>query len=158
MDSTGSAHALLDCVQDEVVLVERCADDVADRNPDATIDRDPPAPAAATARCIDGLDAAIEEPLENAIRHNDTPNPRVHVTVTETSDAVTVTTTDDATPIPGVEANVLTGHHDMNDVTHSSGLGLWLVYWLVELSNGYITVDSNGDGNRIQITFDRVVD
>jgi len=148
MDADTSKHPV-----NVAALVERCTADVAARHPDATIDCD--TPRTATARCIDGIDAAFDELLENAIQHNDHPDPSVHVAVTESTDAVTVTVTDDATPIPGIEANVLTGHHDMTEVYHSSGLGLWLVYWLVELSNGTITVDSDDDGNRIELAFDR---
>ncbi|NHN41793.1 PAS domain-containing sensor histidine kinase [Halorubellus sp. JP-L1] len=149
MDADTTKHPV-----DVAALVERCAADVADRHPDATVHFD--APGTATARCIDGIDVAVTELLENAIQHNDDPHPVVDVAVTERADDVTVTVTDDATPIPDVEANVLTGHHDMTDVYHSSGLGLWLVYWLVELSNGSITVDSGETGNRIQVTFDQV--
>jgi PAS domain S-box-containing protein len=137
-------------------VVDACVADVAADHPDATVTTT--TPGTATARCVDGVDAAITELLENAIRHADTPNPTVDVTVTETPDAVTVTVTDHATPIPAVEANVLTGDHDMTDVYHSSGLGLWLVYWLVELSNGTITVDTHDDGNRIQLRFEPATD
>lgn len=45
------------------------------------------------------------------------------------------------------------GDHEMNDVYHSSGLGLWLVFRAVELANGDVEIDSGADsGNRIRIT------
>jgi signal transduction histidine kinase len=43
----------------------------------------------------------------------------------------------------------------MTNVFHSTGLGLWLVYWVVELSDGDISLDSTADGNRIRIRFPR---
>ncbi|WP_284012385.1 PAS domain-containing protein [Halobaculum litoreum] len=49
-------------------------------------------------------------------------------------------------PIPTVEANVLRGVHEMDDVVHSTGLGLWLVYWTVDAAGGSVTVESPPDG------------
>lgn len=46
----------------------------------------------------------------------------------------------------------------MDDVYHASGLGLWLVHWIVELANGEITVHASDDGNRIELAFDRASD
>ncbi|WP_323674389.1 PAS domain S-box protein [Halorubellus sp. PRR65] len=151
LDVDASRHRV-----DVVTAVDESVARITERYPDSTVDAE--CPESAVARCVDGLDLAIAELLENAIRHNDDPDPTVHVTVARTTDAVIVTVTDDATPIPGIEANVLTGHHDMSEVYHSSGLGFWLVYWLVERSNGHITVDSDESGNRIQVTFDRATD
>ena len=52
-----------------------------------------------------------------------------------------------------MESRVLTGDHEMNALYHSSGLGFWLVYWVVELSDGSITVETRaGGGNRINVT------
>ncbi|MFC6952237.1 PAS domain S-box protein [Halorubellus litoreus] len=148
LDADASRHRV-----DVAATVDECVARIDDRYPNSTVDAD--CPDAARAHCIDGLDAAITELLENAIHHNDHPEPTVHVTVTETTDTVTVAVTDTASAIPQVEANVLTGHHDMTDVYHSSGLGLWLVYWLVERSHGEIAVDSTDDGNQIELAFDR---
>ena len=47
----------------------------------------------------------------------------------------------------------------MTDVYHSSGLGFWLVYWSVELSDGDVSVQSGDDrGNEIKITLPRAND
>jgi PAS domain S-box-containing protein len=61
------------------------------------------------------------------------------------------TRTDDAPAIPDLEADVLTGAEQMTHVQHSSGLGLWPVYWVVELSGGRIAVESTADGNRVTV-------
>jgi hypothetical protein len=37
----------------------------------------------------------------------------------------------------------------MDAVYHSGGLGVWLVYWVVDLSEGDITVRRAGDGNEV---------
>ena len=49
---------------------------------------------------------------------------------------------DDSSPIPAYDRRVLTGDHDMDPVNHSTGCGLWLVSWIVDLSRGSITVDN----------------
>jgi PAS domain S-box-containing protein len=140
---------------DVAAAVDHSVSDIRERFPHATVNHDHEHDGTAIARAIDGLDAAITELLENAIQHNDGPQPTATITVTGTRDSVTVTITDDATPIPTIEANVLTGNTHMDDVYHASGLGLWLVHWIVELANGTIDVHSNDDGNRIEVTFDR---
>ena len=95
---------------------------------------------------------AITELLENAIVHNDNEEPLVHVTLNQRDEQTVLIIEDDARPIPEMEANVLRGDHEMTAVYHSTGLGLWLVYWIVELSEGWITVESSAEGNRIRIT------
>jgi signal transduction histidine kinase len=40
----------------------------------------------------------------------------------------------------------------MSDIYHSTGLGLWLVYWVVELSDGHVAVEERADGgNRVVV-------
>jgi hypothetical protein len=57
----------------------------------------------------------------------------------------------------------------MSQVYHSSGLGFWLVYWSVELSNGSVSVEvgTAGDerdraggrrGNRITVSLPRAAE
>jgi signal transduction histidine kinase len=83
----------------------------------------------------------------------------VTVGLRRTTDGAEIAVRDDHAPIPAVEANVLTGDHDMTDVYHSSGLGFWLVYWSVGLSNGSVAVKSaDGGGNEITIRLPRTVD
>jgi signal transduction histidine kinase len=76
----------------------------------------------------------------------------VHVTLNQRDEQTVLIIEDDARPIPEMEANVLRGDHEMTAVYHSTGLGLWLVYWIVELSEGWLTVESSAEGNRIRIT------
>ncbi|MFC7138165.1 PAS domain-containing protein [Halobaculum litoreum] len=119
--------------------------------PDATFDASTTETAPVTGR--PELRQAVVELLENAIRHSETDAPHVAVDVRRVDDRIELTVTDDAAPIPPYDAEVLLGDHRMNDVYHSSGLGLWVVYWSVELSDGTISVDATEDrGNRIVVT------
>jgi signal transduction histidine kinase len=122
--------------------------------PAATVDVD--APGELTVVGLDELVLAIEELLENAIIHTDEPAPHVSVTVEQTADTATVTLRDDAPAMPAIEAGVLTGEYQMSDVYHSSGLGLWLVHWILDLADGTITVtEREHGGNEITLTLDR---
>ncbi|MFB6118000.1 sensor histidine kinase [Halosegnis sp.] len=94
---------------------------------------------------------AIVELLENAVRHSTAASPTVTVSVTLDDETASLLVTDEASPIPDAEATVLTGGVDMTDVYHSTGLGLWLVYWLVELSGGRVDVTRTDGGNQVEV-------
>jgi PAS domain S-box-containing protein len=101
----------------------------------------------------DQVGLAVVELLENAIAHSEHDEPTVHVTVRSDEERTTLVIEDDAPTIPEVEAQVLTGAHSMTDIYHSTGLGLWLAYWAVDLSDGEIAVDpADEEGNRITVT------
>jgi signal transduction histidine kinase len=100
----------------------------------------------------DQIGLAVVELLENAISHSGSDEPVVHVAVRSDGTQTTLIIEDEGPPIPEIEAQVLTGGQSMTDVYHSTGLGLWLAYWAVDLSDGEIAVDSTAeDGNRIKI-------
>ncbi len=108
--------------------------------PAATIDVE--APDEATAVVIDDFDEAITELLQNAIEHCDR-DPVVTVVVTVESDSVTVRVADNGPGIPEQERNILTGQGDIDSLYHGSGIGLWFVYWFVQLSDGRLRFETN---------------
>jgi signal transduction histidine kinase len=135
---------------DLVSVVEAGVATVRDRYPDAEITVS--APETAPTCGVGELRAAIVELIENAVTHSETARPTVDVSIA-VDDEVTLTVEDEAIAIPEMELRVLTGDHEMNALYHSSGLGFWLVYWVVELSDGSITVETRaGGGNRINVT------
>ncbi|MXR40257.1 PAS domain S-box protein [Halobaculum sp. WSA2] len=98
---------------------------------------------------------AVAELIENGIVHCDDERPRVDIAVSGEDGTVEVEITDDAAALPDVEVNVLTGAHEFgrDPINHSGGLGIWLVYWCIELSNGDITVEhADENGNRIRLS------
>ncbi|AZH27149.1 PAS domain-containing sensor histidine kinase [Haloplanus aerogenes] len=114
---------------------------------------------AVTVRGRPELKAAVIELLENAIQNSEAVNPTVMVRLQQVGHHAELSVEDEATPIPPIEAAVLKGEHEMTDVYHSSGLGFWLVYWSVELSNGTISVHSeDGRGNRITVSLPRAME
>jgi PAS domain S-box-containing protein len=124
-------------------LVRCVARDLRTRHPDATIDLDT-APAAAEA--LAETEQAVLELVDNAIEHAVADEPHVVVTTRTDGEWVTVTVSDDCPAIPENEHRVLTGDHEMTATYHTSGLGLWLAYWVVDLSDGYITFATGQDG------------
>lgn len=132
------------------VVVESIAT-VRDRYPEATIHTT--ALDAVTVRGRPELKEAVIELLENAIQHSEAVAPTIEIRLQQVGTRAELVVEDEATPIPPVESAVLRGEHEMTDVYHSSGLGFWLIYWSVELSNGNITVQSEpGRGNRITVS------
>ena len=98
---------------------------------------------------------AVAELVENGIIHCGDERPCVDITVRSRDGGAEIEITDDAAPLPDIEVNVLTGAHEFgrDPIRHSGGLGIWLVYWCVELSDGDITVKTDQErGNRIRIT------
>jgi signal transduction histidine kinase len=101
-----------------------------------------------------GLDAAIENLIENAIVHNDAENPWVRVGVTVKDTSVTVTVADDGPGIPREERRIL--DQGETPLQHSSGVGLWLVYRYVERSGRNLTFTRReGGGSEVSFTLDR---
>lgn len=87
------------------------------------------------------VEIAIEKLLENAIEHNDATEPSVWVEVAadgrDGRDVVTVRVEDDGPGIPPEEIDVLRRGRE-SALEHSSGLGLWLVHWIVSASGGEV--------------------
>jgi PAS domain S-box-containing protein len=109
---------------------------------------------------VDGgsaLVAVFEELVSNAIDHNDSTQPRVVVRfdATESSDSHAVIEVSDNGP--GIEQQelqtILSGRETA--LQHSSGVGLWLVNWVVERAGGTVTFE-NGDGCTVSVRLPRV--
>jgi signal transduction histidine kinase len=133
-------------------LVVTGVETVRERYPDCVVEVGTLEPAVVQGR--PELEQAITELLENAVQHCEDANPGVQVRLRQAGDDAELVIEDGGEPIPAIEADVLTGDHDeMTNVYHSSGLGFWLVYWAVELSNGEIDIDAPATcGNRITVS------
>jgi len=111
------------------------------------------APKTLPARAVPQIEVAVLELVENAVKHAGVEAPSVEVHAGTTGDRVTVEVRDECPPIPASEYRVLTGTSEMNQIYHSTGLGLWLAYWMTDLSDGHIEFEPRADvGNVVTIS------
>lgn len=96
-----------------------------------------------TARTTTKLGRALEELLGNAITHSDQAAPTVSVSITREDDMVAIEIADDGPGIPAEEVNVLTRKYEIEPLYHGSGLGLWLVNWIIRRSQGTLHFSEN---------------
>jgi signal transduction histidine kinase len=93
---------------------------------------------------------ALENLIENAAQHNDAPNPVVYITVAETGEGVTISISDNGDGVPAAELAVLeTGEESA--LEHGSGMGLWIVKWVIENSAASIEFETGEEGTTARI-------
>lgn len=127
---------------DVTAIARTVAEEQRARYPDATIELD--APETAVALSVPDLKRALTELLENSVEHSDIDSPTVTVTVstTTTDDAVRLTVADDGPGIPPLEYETFEGKQP-TPLTHGTGLGLNIAYWIARRSGGQFHVESN---------------
>lgn len=92
------------------------------------------------------LENAILHLIENAIEHNDRSEPEVGVTIEESEQeeaTYVVSVADNGPGLPEAERELLEENKEITQLRHASGLGLWLVNWVVTESGGRLTFDEN---------------
>lgn len=124
---------------DLVEVVEDVLDAMRRDHPAATIEADLPASGPVFASPL--LDSAVRNVVENAVVHGGEA-PCVDVTVIVEADAVALRVADDGPGIPSAETAVLKQGLE-TQLQHASGLGLWLVNWIVESSDGSVAFEEN---------------
>ena len=129
---------------------------LADEFPDARLSASTPAEGEAVASATAWLDRALAELIRNAVVHHDRDRPTVDVAVEATADAVEVRIADDGPGMNDMNRDVLETGHAVDALYHGSGLGLWLVYWVLQQSGGSATVaDADPRGTVITVTLAR---
>ncbi|WP_254862165.1 sensor histidine kinase [Halovivax gelatinilyticus] len=143
-------------VVDVADTVERAVRVVETRFDDVTIDRSiSPVRAIGIAK----LERAIVELVENAVIHNDRSEPTISIAVRRESETVTIEVADDGPPIPEMERDVLSDELTPEPLFHGTGLGLWLVQWIVRRSGGSLRFDDRKPrGNVVTIELQRGAD
>lgn len=94
------------------------------------------------------LSIAIGEVLANAVVHQDACAPVVTVSVERDGPSAVVRVEDDGPGIPEVERVVLEGGVE-DALTHSRGVGLWVVRFIVAASGGSLSVPSTGSDGTV---------
>lgn len=99
------------------------------------------------------IELALANLFENACEHNPHPDPRLEVSVAnpnEDADIIRIKIADNGPGIPEQERAVITEGEE-TAVEHGSGLGLWLVYWAVDQSDGELHFRDNVPGTIVEI-------
>ncbi|QCJ47321.1 histidine kinase [Haloprofundus sp. MHR1] len=87
------------------------------------------------------LGVAVNNLLENAIVHNPVEEPLVHVSLeSHDDDRVELRVADDGPGIPSDELSVFRSGRE-TQLAHASGIGLWLVNWIIDDSDGTVDFD-----------------
>ncbi|MFO8115611.1 MAG: PAS domain-containing protein [Halorubrum sp.] len=124
--------------------------------PNARIAASTPGEGEAVASATAWLDRALAELIRNAVVHHDRDRPAVDVDVEATADAVRVRIADDGPGLSDMNRDVLETGRAVDALYHGSGLGLWLVYWVVEQSGGSATVEAaDPRGTAVTVTLAR---
>jgi signal transduction histidine kinase len=138
-----------------VDAVERleAALDACEETTDATVTLD--VPASLDILAGSRVQRAFEELIENAIVHSDREPPRLHIDAERTGDGrVDIRFVDDGPGIPDDEWQVISGEADITPLQHGTGLGLWVVRWIVDSYDGQLRRSSEGSGTTVVLSFD----
>ena len=131
------SESLEDGPVDVVTFVEDQLDTLRSTYPEADVTTDLPNEAWASVGPIFG--SVIDNVLENAIEHHP-GDPAIDVTVdasTGEEEPVRITVTDDGSGIPDSEVRAVE-EGESTQLDHGTGLGLWLVKWIVDHYDGNI--------------------
>ncbi|GGJ05641.1 hypothetical protein GCM10008995_14310 [Halobellus salinus] len=135
---------------DLAALVETCCKQIRAEYSDADIDVSLPPTLPAVAHPL--VKSAVMNVVENAVEHNDAEAP--HVTIGSTTppqdgdEFVTLRVADNGPGIPDSELAAFDRGYETN-LEHASGLGLWLVNWIVVKSGGSVRFEESASGGTV---------
>lgn len=110
--------------------------------PEATVETDLPGEEVAV-EALPLIESAVHNVVENAIEHNDTREPEVTIAVTARSgERVDVEVRDNGPGLPPGDVRVIETDTETG-LEHASGLGLWLINWIVSESGGRVEFAEN---------------
>lgn len=98
---------------------------------------------------------ALEELLENAIKHNDQSCPvmNISVRIDQGGDHLSITVADDGPGIPDLDRQTISRNVPEEPLQHSSGMGLWLVKWITTALGGTVDItDNDPQGSIVSLT------
>jgi signal transduction histidine kinase len=108
------------------------------------------APETCSVEIIPAIEIAFENIIENAAEHNDSATPTVHITVQAESERATVTIRDNGDGIPSHELTVLDKGEE-TPLEHGSGIGLWVIQWVLDNSTATMDYTTSEDGTTFSI-------
>lgn len=103
------------------------------------------------------LVSAFDELVTNAFDHNDSDDPRVRISLDETSSNETHAVIAVEDNGPGIDRQEIDTIHDGREtpLQHASGIGPWLVNWLVQRAGGTLSFENTTDGCTVYVRLPR---
>ncbi|WP_435124942.1 PAS domain S-box protein [Halobaculum sp. D14] len=95
--------------------------------------------------------------VENAVQHHDGEEPAVRLRVRRTDDAVELRVADDGPGIPADDRDAVESGHE-TQLKHASGIGLWLVRWIINGVDGELTFEGNDPRGSVVVVRLRAAD
>jgi signal transduction histidine kinase len=138
---------------DLTAIVADVRESFREHDPAVTFDTDLPGSLPVTSMHPGLVETLVRNLVENAVEHNDDPEPVVEIRGREVQGTPTMTeftVADDGPPIPEHELAVLESG-DETALQHGSGLGLWLVNWSVRRLGGSVAFETGADGNVVTV-------
>jgi signal transduction histidine kinase len=132
--------------------IDRAVDEVAEQYPEAHISTDIYRPCAVLAH--QELETALKNLAENACEHDTDPPTTVEITTSVDENTVEMVIADDGPGISDHELDVLAAESETR-LQHGSGLGLWIINWVVNRSDAALDVEADGSGTCVTLTFER---
>lgn len=144
-----------ECRVDVSETIETVLTQFAISHPAATVTVD--RPDHAWARAPPSVDVALSELLENAVIHHPAGGGNIELVCQTNSRWVHIEVKDECAAIPEqVRETIHRGTEQ--PLHHNSGLGLWIVRWVVDAVDGELTFDrrSATEGNVVRLSFERI--
>lgn len=133
-------------------VIESVSDSLTGEFPDATISMtmNHTAPAVGP----NGIEHALSEIVENACKHTGS-EPVINITTRTTGTHTEIRVQDDGPGIPESERQVISAEQSETPLNHSSGVGLWIAYWVVTAAGGDLSFKSTEDGTTVTVALQR---
>lgn len=137
---------------DLVALLEDVVTEIQDEAPEATVTMAVPEDSVVVS-ALPSLRRAFVELVENAAKHTGA-DPAITVSVTLVPNGVEITIEDDGPGLPAHEQQVIESGVE-TPLTHGSGLGLWLVYWIITSHDGTVDIAVDETGTAVTLELPR---
>lgn len=105
-----------------------------------------------TVYAVPQVDSAIENLLDNAAEYNTSDSPVVNIQTEQVDGYLCIHISDNGPGIDPAEIETIEAGEE-TQLKHSSGFGLWLAYWVVDISGGDISFDIDG-GTTVTLEFE----
>ena len=132
---------------DLALILHSAVESVENDHPQTTITVNCPADAAVNVLPV--LEKAVVELVENAAKHAG-DSPRIDVSGYLSQQSIEICIADDGPGLSSTEQRVLQ-QGDESPLAHGTGIGLWMVYWILTRHDGMASVTASETGTEVRL-------